>query len=264
MNILQQIIEHKREEVASRKRSVSLSDFQSMEHYQRKTLSLRDSITTTKPFAIIAEIKRTSPSAGVIRSTISPEQIAESYEANGAAGISVLTDEKYFSGSLNDLLAVRNAVHLPLLRKDFIIDEHQIYEAKAHGADAVLLIASVLEKQHLYDLYSAATELSIECLVELYEEKEIDKLDFDLMKLVGINNRDLKTFTIDLNRTIEMARYISKDVTLVSESGIHKSEDLQRLRDAEIRAALIGEHFMKSEQPGIALKQLLESLSNAL
>ncbi|MBI5217160.1 MAG: indole-3-glycerol phosphate synthase TrpC [Ignavibacteriae bacterium] len=259
MNILQQIVEYKRDEVAKLKQKYSISDFQSFEFFQRKTISLRHSLNTTTPFAVIAEIKRASPSAGSLRIDIRPQTIAGEYESNGAAGISVLTDEKFFSGTIKDLSEVRNVVRLPLLRKDFIIDEHQLHEAKVAGADAVLLIAVILEKQQLSDLHSAASELGLESLVELYEEREIEKLDFDSMKLVGINNRDLKTMTIDINHSIELSRFIPKDTTLVSESGIHSTDGLRKLKDAGIKAALIGEYLMKSKQPGLALKQLLES-----
>ena len=260
MNILQQIVKHKRQEVAARKRNVSVSDFQSMEFFNRKSISLRKSLMKTKPFAIIAEVKRSSPSGGVLLRNASHTEIAHDFESNGAAGISVLTDHKYFSGSIDDLSDIRKLVSLPLLRKDFIIDEHQVYEAKAFGADAILLIASILETNQLKELHLLATELDLECLVELYEENEIDKLDFDVIKLVGINNRDLKTFTIDLNRSLTLSRNISRDVTLVSESGIQSSDDIKRLLDAGIHSALIGEHFMKAEHPGQALKQLLDSI----
>ncbi len=259
MNILQQIVEHKREEVAKLKRKYSLSDFQSREYFHRKTVSLKKSLNKTKPFAVIAEIKRSSPSAGSLRIDVEPQIVAEEYKANGAAGISVLTDERFFSGSINDLYEVRKVVSLPLLRKEFIIDGQQIYEAKANGADAVLLIAAILEKKQLLDLHSIANEIGLESLIELYEVNEIDKLDFDVMKLVGINNRDLRTFTIDLNHSIKLSRLLPKDVALVSESGIHSSDDVKQLQAAGINAALIGEHFMKSEQPGQALKELLES-----
>ncbi len=262
MNILNDIVTHKLEEVSSRKSKIKVSALSEFEFYNRTTVSLKNSLDNQNIFGIIAEVKRSSPSAGTLRKTVIPEQIAVEYQTNGAAGISVLTDEKFFSGVLEDLRNVRKAVHLPLLRKDFIVNEYQLHEAKAYGADAVLLIAGILERAQLHDLYSAATALHLEPLVELYETKEIDILDLDTMKLIGINNRNLKTFEIDLNRTLEMAKHLPKDITLVSESGITTTEDLKRLKNAGIHSALIGEHFMKSEKPGAALRQLLDGLKN--
>jgi len=263
MNILEKIVEHKREEVATRRQKINISALCNMEYFERKLLSLRSTLENQRIFGIIAEIKRSSPSEGTLRTNSKPVEIAQDYEANGAAGISVLTDERFFSGTLEDLRCVRQAVQIPLLRKDFIIDEYQIVEAKAYGADALLLIAGILERSQLKDLHTATKELQLECLVELYKEQEIDKIDFDEMKLIGINNRDLRTFEVDLNRSITMAQYLPKDVTIVSESGIQDSGDLKRLRDVGIRAALVGEYFMKAEQPGKALKELLEGLTNA-
>ncbi|MBI1747584.1 MAG: indole-3-glycerol phosphate synthase TrpC [Acidobacteria bacterium] len=262
MNILQSILEHTRVEVGSRKSRIKVSSLMEAEFFARETLSLRQTLEKTKPFAIIAEIKRASPSAGNLRTSVDVVDIARQYSKHGAAAISVLTDERFFSGSLDDLCRVRAGVQAPLLRKDFIFDEYQLFEAKACGADAVLLIAGILEGSQLADLHDAARDLSLECLVELYETSEIDILDFDRMKLVGINNRDLKTFHVDFKRSLEMARLIPDGVTLVSESGITSSGDLKRLRSAGIRAALIGEHFMKSERPGSALRTLLESLEH--
>jgi len=262
MNILETIVEHKREEITTRKSKVKSSALSDMEFYVRQPLSMTKALRQERRFSIIAEIKRSSPTAGSIKQNISPQSLAQEYESNGAAGISVLTDERFFSGTLDDLKCVRQAVSLPLLRKDFIIDEYQLFEAKAYGADAILLIAAILEKSQLMEYHSAAGELGLECLVELYEQKEIDKLNFDRMKLIGINNRDLRTFTIDLNRTFEIAQHVPKDMTLVSESGIQSSNDLMRLKSAGVHAALIGEYLMKAVQPGKALKELLQDLNN--
>lgn len=262
MNILETIIEHKYEEVASRKRKVSASDLRDVEGFTRTPFDLRGSLCSAPVFGIIAEIKRSSPSAGTLRKSVVPSTTAIEYAAHGAAGISILTDNHFFGGSLDDLRDVRNSVSLPLLRKDFIIDPFQVIEAKSYGADAVLLIAAILEKPQLLDLFEAAKELKLQCLVELYDEKEIDILDFDKMKLVGVNNRDLRTFTVNIDHTLNLARNIPKDVTLVSESGIATSDDLIKLKNNYISAALIGEHFMKAESPGKALKQLLDGMMN--
>lgn len=262
MTILEAIVEHKRQEVTSRKNEITISSLMSMEYFARETVSLKKSLLETDPFAIIAEIKRSSPSAGKLKVNVDPPQIGKKYEQNGAAAISVLTDEKFFNGTLEDLRAVRGTTTIPLLRKEFIINDYQVFEAKAFGADAILLIAGIVERSQLLELFLAAHELKLECLVEIYEERELEKLNFDLMKIVGINNRDLHTFQVDIGKTLTMAYHIPGDVTLVSESGIHSAEDIMKLKSAGIQAALIGEHFMKSEHPGQALKNLLDGLNN--
>jgi indole-3-glycerol phosphate synthase len=210
--------------------------------------------------AVIAELKRSSPSAGKINHNVPLDQAAISYDQHGAAAISVLTDMKYFGGELNDLVGVRRNTALPLLRKDFIIDEYQITEAKAHGADAILLIAAVLDKAQLAELNSCARDHNLEALVELYEERELEKLDFATMKLIGINNRDLHTMSVNIDHTFEIARLLPPGTTIVSESGIASPEDLANLYRHGIHAALVGEHLMKSPDPGDALAELLAPL----
>jgi indole-3-glycerol phosphate synthase len=264
MNILETIVDHKRGEVASRKRGTRISDLAQTEFYGAGTRSMTRAIAQAKTFAIIAEFKRSSPSAGTRREGPSPVEVAREYAANGAAGISVLTDERFFSGTIQDLRSVRESILLPVLRKDFIIDEFQVHEAKSCGADAVLLIAGILDKAHLADLHAAAGELGLEALVELYDEKEIDRLDLDRMRLIGINNRDLRSFEIDLGRTVTMAAHFApvKGITLVSESGIREPSDLLKLLACGVRSALIGEHFMKSSSPGASLRELLKGVGH--
>lgn len=264
MNILETIVEHKREEIAARKRSVRISDLSESEFYARKTGSLTEALRRSKTIAIIAEFKRSSPSGGVLMNGLSPRDVALDYAANGAAAVSVLTDERFFSGTNEDLRCVREALPLPLLRKDFIVDEYQVHEAKACGADAILLIAAILDTSHLSDLHAAARELGLEALVEVYEEKEIDRLDLDRMHLIGVNNRDLKSLSVDLSRTVAMAgRFAAvKEITLVSESGIRAAGDLLKLMACGVRAALIGEFFMKSPSPGKALRELLNGVEH--
>jgi indole-3-glycerol phosphate synthase len=259
MNFLQTIVEHKHEEIAGRKAAVGRSSLASMRFFGREPLSLTRALSAGS-FGIIAEIKRASPSAGTLRRGADPAAIARDYASNGAAAVSVLTDERFFSGTLADLAFVRESTRLPLLRKEFIIDEYQITEAKAYGADAVLLIAAILEASQLNELFLAAGELGMECLVELYEESEIDKLNPDHMRLVGINNRDLKTFSVDINKTLTLSRHLPPTITIVSESGIASSEHLNLLKSHGIRGALIGEHLMTSSDPGRALRQLLEGV----
>jgi indole-3-glycerol phosphate synthase len=262
MNILQNIVDLKIEEVASRKREIAVSSLHDLESFHRKPISLKKALDRKPLFSIIAEIKRSSPSAGKMNMTIQPGELAKQYQDAGASAISVLTDQRYFNGTLDDLDEVRNAVTLPVLRKEFIIDIYQITEAKSHGADAVLLIAGILERSQLAEYFEAAKSYGLECLVELYDESELDKIDFDTMELIGINNRDLRTMEIDINRTIRLAKEIPGNVTLVSESGIRTSADLKRLKENGIHAALIGELFMKSGNPGNILNELLRQVNS--
>ncbi len=212
---------------------------------------------------IIAEVKRQSPSAGVIREDWDPLGIARGYHAAGAACISVLTDAKYFGGSLEDLQAVKSAVPLPVLRKDFIIDPYQVYEARAAGADAVLLIAECLEEAELIDLLILATELGLTTLVEVHDADSLLKVRPHLgfpgpsSTLLGVNNRDLKTMTTDVAHTLRLLDLVERPDLLVSESGITTREDIARLRNAGIHRMLIGEHLMRQEDPGEALRELI-------
>jgi len=263
MNLLEHIVTGKKDEVARRKRDEALSSFRSHEYFSRTALSLSSQFGTERPFGIIAEIKRASPSSGEFGRDVVPSSLALAYEDAGAAGISVLTDAEFFQGSLEDLRTVRQAVRVPLLRKDFIIDEYQIHEAKANGADAVLLIAAILDRSHLADLASAADEVGLEYLVELYEAQEMDKLDFDVMRFIGINNRDLRTFKVDLNRTVEIKRNVPAGVTIISESGIRYRAEIAYLRERGIHGALIGEFLVRSQSPGTALRELLKSQVDA-
>lgn len=256
MNILDQIVEHKKHEILERKRHRTVSSFLEMEHFSRSSISLKHSFGPGKPFGIIAEIKRCSPAAGKLRTSADPCMLAAEFDNTGAAAISVLTDESFFDGSLNDLEMVRESVQLPVLRKDFIIDEYQVAEAKAFGADAILLIASILDRMKLADLICASHEMGLECLVELYDAQEINKLDFDLVDVVGINNRDLRTFEIDLNRTLEIQQFLPDNVRLISESGIRTRHDVVRLMDSGVHGALVGETLMKADSPGNMLKLL--------
>ena len=246
MNKLQEIIGYKQTEISERKETIPLHSLQSRPFYNRDTFSLTERIRNAENgFGIIAEFKRRSPSAGPINESLDPVDAARSYLQNGAAGISVLTDEKYFGGTLHDLERIRAAVRIPLLRKDFIIDEYQLHEAKAHGADAVLLIADVLSASDLRHLFNRASGLGLECLVEIYEKEHIEKLDFGTMRLIGINNRDLRTFRVDLNHTKEIMQYIPGETLVISESGIQSHDDIEMVKRTGARGALIGEYFMK-------------------
>ncbi len=244
MNKLQEIVNHTRTEIEFWKKNHPVEQLQERSLYESKTRSLIDQFK--KDFGIIAEFKRRSPSAGTIQQNADPVETAFDYINSGAVGISVLTDEKYFGGSLHDIEQVSKAVHIPVLRKDFIIDEYQLHEAKAFGADAVLLIADIVSKQKLHALFTRASGLNLECLVEIYDESVIDNLDFSVMKLIGINNRDLRTFTVDLNHTKEVIKKLPADVIVISESGIQNSDDLNLVKSFGAKGALIGESLMRN------------------
>ena len=206
---------------------------------------------------IIAEIKRRSPSKGVIRENFDPVNIVRNYTANGAAAISCLTEEDFFDGSLDHLRRAREVTPLPLLRKDFVFDEYQVYETAHAGADAILLIAATLEGPRLNDLLKTAYSLGLDALVEVHDREEMEKaLCYDV-RLLGINNRNLRTFETTLQTSLHLASELPKEITLVSESGIRTREDIERLRAAGFHAFLVGEELMKAEDEGKALGELL-------
>ena len=208
--------------------------------------------------ALIAEVKKASPSAGVIRDDFDAVAIARAYEAAGASCLSVLTDEHFFQGSLDYLKGIRAAVDLPLLRKDFIIDERQIVEAVEWGADAVLLIAAILDDDQLARLHALATDAGLAALVEVHDAAELRRVQAIAAPLIGVNNRDLKTFTVDLATTESLAAGLDTDTTLlVAESGIRTRTDVERLRDCGARAVLVGESLMREEEPRAKARELL-------
>ncbi|HXG68370.1 MAG TPA: indole-3-glycerol phosphate synthase TrpC [Blastocatellia bacterium] len=219
--------------------------------------SLKDALSGGDRVHIIAEIKRRSPSKGIIREDFHPVAIAESYAEGGAAALSVLTEEDFFGGSLDHLRAVREHVNLPLLRKDFLFCEYQLYEAAAAGADAVLLIVAALDDELLTRLVALADELGLDALVEVHTLAEMERAIRANAKIIGVNNRDLTTFTVDLETSLRLAEAAPRDAILVSESGISAGDDIRLLRAAGFQAFLIGEHFMRAERPGAALKRLL-------
>ncbi len=256
MNFLESILEHKKAEIAGRKKSVLRSQLEDMPKYSYPRLSLRSALMD-KELAVIAEIKKASPSKNVIREQFDPLQLAREYMQGGASALSVLTDERFFQGRLDFIEKMRNFVSIPILMKDFVVDPYQLYEAKAFGADAVLLIVAALEAKELNELHDQATELGLECLVEVHSEEDIDKLDVQRCSLVGINNRDLMTFETDILTSLKLKKYLPHPVTVVSESGISSARDLEILADVGIHAVLIGEHFMRSQNPGKCLAELI-------
>jgi indole-3-glycerol phosphate synthase len=258
VNFLNEILEYTRDEVARRKSRASAHELRERPLYGRTPLSLSAALRRRSP-AVIAEIKRASPSRGVICAEFDPSRIAREYEAAGASAISVLTEEKFFLGSLEDLRAARGATTLPILRKDFILDPYQIHEAKSAGADAVLLIAAALGPAELGRLMEEARSLGMESLVEIHSPGELESLRGLDIPLLGINNRDLVTFETDISLSALLAPKLPPRSLSVSESGIRTGEDIGRLSQAGIQAFLIGEQFMRSENPGKALADLLRS-----
>jgi indole-3-glycerol phosphate synthase len=256
MNVLQNILEHKRKEVEARKRIAPRRTLEERDLFSFRRLSLGRALRGNVP-AIIAEVKKASPSKGVIRADFDALAIAREYTQNGATALSVLTDEQFFQGDLRFIERMRKFAMIPILRKDFVIDSYQLYETKAYGADAVLLIAAALDRSQLDDLFAEATAIDLECLIEVHSKEEIETLDFDKVTLVGINNRDLATFETDISTSAKLRQLIPKDVEVVSESAISTSDDIQYLMSNGISSFLIGEMFMRAGSPGKALAELL-------
>ncbi len=263
-DILAEIVAHKREEVAQAKARRSLESVREDAEAAASVRNFFAALTQPKDsLRVIAEVKKASPSAGLIREDFDPVAIAKAYEAAGAAAISCLTDEKYFQGSLSYLTAIKDAVKLPVLRKDFIIDPYQVYEAKAAGADAVLLIAECLQTHELIDLMILATELRLTTLLEVHSVENLMRvrphIGFPLRSycLLGVNNRDLKAMQTDLNHTLRMMEFVDDASILVSESGIRTHEDIQKLRRAGVHRVLVGEHLMRQTDVGAALETLM-------
>ena len=262
--VLDRIVADKRIEVARSQQRLPLEELRDMALASETPRNFFAAMTRPRgQLRVIAEVKRQSPSAGVIREDFDPVRIARGYHAAGAACISVLTDSKYFGGSLEDLQAVKSAVPLPVLRKDFILDPYQLYEARAAGADAVLLIAECLGEAELIDLLILATELKLTTLVEVHDADSLLKVRPHLgfpspsSTLLGVNNRDLKTMTTDVAHTLRLLDLVERPDLLVSESGITSREDIARLRSAGIHRLLIGEHLMRQDDPGEALRELI-------
>jgi indole-3-glycerol phosphate synthase len=264
--ILDRILEHKRAEIRHKQSRGYLAELKGRIRDQTAPLEFALSLEATRPStspALIAEVKKASPSQGLLREefkdTFEPVTIARAYREHGASALSVLTDETFFQGSLENLRLVKEAVGLPTLKKDFMVDEIQFYEARAHGADAVLLIVAALEKRQLMDFFSLSRELKMEVLVEVHHERELDTVLEWLpdARLLGINNRDLKTFSTDLGTTLRLAKRVPKDKLIVSESGIQKRGDVQRLLEAGVQAMLIGESLIRSDDLGAKIAELL-------
>ena len=258
-DILQRILARKAEELAERSAKLPLKELSArvvdMPDTRGFAAAIEAKIAAGLP-AVIAEVKKASPSKGVIRPEFDPVAIARSYEAGGAACLSVLTDKDFFQGSEDFLQQARAACSLPVLRKDFVIDPYQVYEARAIGADCILLIVAALGDADLLELSLLAAELDLDVLCEVHDAEELERAQAVPVPLIGVNNRNLRTFETSLDTSLELQQLIEYDRVLVAESGIHNAADIERLREAGINAFLVGEAFMRAADPGVALEAL--------
>ena len=257
MNILDTIIEHKKNEVDFSRSHISIEALKHMPLFKRKTLSLKKFLTDETRTGIIAEYKRKSPSKGMINNWSDLLEVTGAY-AKHASGISILTDKEFFGGSLSDLESAR-INEVPILRKDFMIDEYQVVEAKAYGADVILLIAACLSRERVQQLSSVARSCELEVLLEVHNEKELD-LYCEGVDMIGVNNRDLSSFEVNIQTSYDLIKSIPASVIAVAESGISDVESIVSLREAGFRGFLIGENFMKQEDPAIAFAGFVQQL----
>lgn len=254
--MLNRILYEKRVEAEERKRTLPLPQLEERIARQKAPLNLANALSKGS-IQLIAEVKKASPSRGAIRTDLVPAQLAYTYAAGGAAAISVLTDQKYFRGSLDDLAEVRGAINLPLLRKDFIVDAYQIYESRAYGADALLLIAAILDDERLKRLLTLSHLLGMQCLVEAHNETEVRRAVASGAKIIGINNRDLNTFTVDINNVCRLRPLAPPQHVVVGESGIKTHDDVVKLKSAGVNAILVGETLVTAPDTAAKIKELI-------
>jgi indole-3-glycerol phosphate synthase len=263
MNILEKIIESTKIAVQQKKDLYAIKKLESFEYYERDCVSLVKELKDKNSIHIITEYKRKSPSKGIINGKAGIEEVVIEYEKNGAAGISILTDDEYFGGTNDDMIQARKLVDCPLLRKDFIIDEYQLVEAKAIGADVILLIAACLTPSRVKYLARFARSLNLESLLEIHGESELGHICDDV-NLIGVNNRDLKTFEVNLEQSVRLAEKIGNQWVKISESGINDPKDIIYLKQHGFDGFLIGENFMKQENPGKAFGDFIKELKSLL
>jgi indole-3-glycerol phosphate synthase len=259
MTILEEIAEHKRKEVKSAR---LLNDFNKLEKskfFRREPLQLTKFLIDDKKKGIIAEYKRKSPSSGIINEKAGIEDVTVGYASAGASGLSILTDNMFFGGTNNDLIKARELNMLPILRKDFTLDEYQIVESRSIGADAILLIAAILNKKQVKELTKLAVSLGMQVLLEIHEEKELDYLN-EYINIVGVNNRNLKDFTVNISISYTLSEKIPDEFIKISESGIASPEDIRKLRDYGYNGFLIGESFMKNDDPVKSFEKFIKEL----
>jgi indole-3-glycerol phosphate synthase len=259
MTILDQIVEYKKKEVESCKELIPVKDLENTVSFSRSTFSMKSFLSDPALTGIIAEFKRQSPSKGIINDHSLVEEVTTGYASAGASALSVLTDFNFFGGSNDDIIKARTLNQLPILRKDFTIDEYQITEAKAIGADAILLIAAILSPRECLNFAEKAHDLGLEVLLEIHNSEEL-KCCNDYVDMVGVNNRDLKTFAVDLNRSAELAALIPGNFLKIAESGITSIEDIRYLKQQGFNGFLIGESFMKYPNPVLAFTTFVEPI----
>ncbi|MEO0899559.1 MAG: indole-3-glycerol phosphate synthase TrpC [Bacteroidota bacterium] len=264
MNILDKIVAHKRVEVEQQKSLYPISLLEQSIFFDTPCVSMRKYLLRENMFGIIAEIKRKSPSQGDINPYISVEKISIGYMQAGASALSILTDKEFFGGSLEDLATGRQMNFCPILRKDFIIDEYQIVEAKSYGADVILLIAACLEPQRLKELASFAHSLGLEVLMEVHDRDELDRSLNEHLDLVGVNNRNLKDFSVNIQTSLDLAQMIPANFVKVAESGLRDPKEVVKLRQVGYRGFLMGQHFMEQAQPHKACARFIDSLKMEL
>ena len=261
MDILSRIVNKKIDELRYLKKSLPISDLENSSFFSRKKRSISSSIIN-KDLGIIAEHKRKSPSKSNINQLTSSEKIIKGYDNAGAAAISILTEKNFFDGSRNDLIEARKLTELPILRKDFIIDEYQIIESKSIGADGILLIAACLEKKEIIRLSKLAKSLDLEVLIEIHDMSEISRSCIESVDIIGINNRNLKTFDVQIKTSLDLIKEIPEQYTKISESGISKVSDIIELKNCGFDGFLIGESFMKTEDPGLSLSKFIRKVKD--
>ena len=259
MTILDKIVFDKQKEVALKKELITIGQLEQSVLFNRSTYSLATRLKNSTT-GIIAEHKRRSPSKSVINQSLNVHDVAAGYENAGVCGMSVLTDGKYFGGSLDDLIIARSSCKLPLLRKEFIIDEYQIIEARAYGADVILLIAAILTREEIKQFSSLAKSLNLDVLLEVHNQEELDKSIMPSIDMLGVNNRNLKTFEVSLNTSKKLSDLIPNDFVKVSESGISSVSAIKELQPFGYQGFLIGENFMKTNNPGAHATQFIKDL----
>lgn len=258
-SILEKIVEYKKVEVEERESIRPVKDLSKMDSFDIPRVSLCDYLLDDVSTGIIAEFKRKSPSKGIINDRVNVADVACAYQEFGASGISILTDGPSFGGSLDDLAIVRDKVQIPVLRKEFIVSKYQLVEARAYGADVILLIAACLTPNETFRLAQYAWELGLEVLLEVHNQEELAHIN-EYVNIVGVNNRDLNDFSVDVNRSLELGSLIDEEYIKISESGIGEVNQIKMLREAGFQGFLIGESFMKQPDPGLAFKLFTESI----
>ena len=255
MTLLDKFIERKKQEIADSKSEISLEQLKDSEFFERTTFSLKQTLKSKS--GIITEFKRKSPSKGIINDKVSPLEVVSQYEKFGASAVSILTDKDFFGGSFEDILSVRNHINIPILRKDFMVDEYQFYEAKSLGAGVILLIASCLSPTQVLEFTELAHQLNLEVLLEIHSEEELVHINKDV-DFVGINNRNLKDFKVDLQHSVNLKNLLPSETLSVAESGIYSLKDFQFLKEKGFDGFLMGEYFMRNENPMNKFKEFID------